>query len=443
MFVTLTAPGFGPVHTHRTGPLRPDASPADPAAHPGCARTASTCPAGARHRDDRRLSRATAVPGLLRPRRPGRLEPARRRTVAAHHHRHHPTHHPQRPAARRRPGPDPDLLRQGRRDATPRRRALPRRHPPRRPRPRPSGRVLPAPTGLDIHDLADAVSHAATITRFTTDPHPTKPGGWSIAWGARLDVRPITSGVDGDITDGKVAGYLAKYATKATETTGHTSARITPDTIDIYADPAGSHPERLIDACWTLGDRPDWHGLRRWAHMLGFGGHFLTKSRRYSITFRLLRDERAIWQRTHTHADADDPSTTILVGYLTYVGAGWHTTGDALLADTAAATARERRQAARDELTQHHDAYASNHHTIGRQHDQPQHHNRCLLDIDQAAHRLGTQPRFMRRLVAERRIRFYKIGKHVRFHPDDLTDYINQGRVDAIRPDQRGTRAYA
>jgi excisionase family DNA binding protein len=66
-----------------------------------------------------------------------------------------------------------------------------------------------------------------------------------------------------------------------------------------------------------------------------------------------------------------------------------------------------------------------------------------LLDIDQAAHRLGTQPRFMRRLVAERRIRFYKIGKHVRFHPDDLTDYINQGRVDAIRADQRGTRAYA
>ncbi len=97
--------------------------------------------------------------------------------------------------------------------------------------------------------------------------------------------------------------------------------------------------------------------------MLGFGGHFLTKSRRYSITFRLLRDERAIWQRTHTHADAAEPGITILVGYLSYVSAGWHTTGDALLADTAATTARERRQAARDELTKDHDAYASNHHT--------------------------------------------------------------------------------
>ncbi len=70
----------------------------------------------------------------------------------------------------------------------------------------------------------------------------------------------------------------------------------------------------------------------------------------------------------------------------------------------------------------------------------------ALLDIEQAAHRLGTQPRSVRRLVAERRIRFYKIGKHVRFHPDDLTDYINQGRVEAIRPAgtyQKGTRAYA
>ena len=32
------------------------------------------------------------------------------------------------------------------------------------------------------------------------------------------------------------AGYLAKYATKSTEITGHVSARLTADTIDLYAD---------------------------------------------------------------------------------------------------------------------------------------------------------------------------------------------------------------
>jgi excisionase family DNA binding protein len=69
-----------------------------------------------------------------------------------------------------------------------------------------------------------------------------------------------------------------------------------------------------------------------------------------------------------------------------------------------------------------------------------------MLTVEQAAQRLGTQVRFIRRLVAERRICFYKIGKYVRFHPDDLTAYIEQGRVDAIHPTltyQNGTHAYA
>ena len=87
----------------------------------------------------------------------------------------------------------------------------------------------------------------------------------------------------------QVAAYLAKYATKSTEATGHVSARLTGDTIDLYADPDGSHPERLVNAAWSLGGAKGWAGLRRWAHMLGFGGHFLTKSRRYSVTFRTMR----------------------------------------------------------------------------------------------------------------------------------------------------------
>jgi excisionase family DNA binding protein len=69
-----------------------------------------------------------------------------------------------------------------------------------------------------------------------------------------------------------------------------------------------------------------------------------------------------------------------------------------------------------------------------------------MLTVEQAAQRLGTEVRFVRRLVAERRIRYYKVGKYVRFHPDDLTDYIRQGRVDPIRPVvtyQKGAAVYA
>ena len=55
-----------------------------------------------------------------------------------------------------------------------------------------------------------------------------------------------------------------------------------------------------MEACWILGRHEGWQGLRRWAHMLGFGGHFLTKSRYYSVTFRVLREARTVWQRTLT-----------------------------------------------------------------------------------------------------------------------------------------------
>jgi excisionase family DNA binding protein len=43
-----------------------------------------------------------------------------------------------------------------------------------------------------------------------------------------------------------------------------------------------------------------------------------------------------------------------------------------------------------------------------------------LMTFEEAAKRLGTTPRHMRRLVCERRIAHRKLGRYVRFHPDDL-----------------------
>jgi hypothetical protein len=103
-----------------------------------------------------------------------------------------------------------------------------------------------------------------------------------------------------------------------------------------------------------LGRPRAWRRLRRWAHMLGFGGHFLTKSRRYSITFALLRNNRVEFRRVQaagperTRPGAE--STTLVVNFLQFVGAGWHTTADALLANTSAAMAREHAEAARQAL---------------------------------------------------------------------------------------------
>ena len=119
--------------------------------------------------------------------------------------------------------------------------------------------ILAPPPAITAADLQDAIRHAAAAISYRTTPHPAQPSGWLIGWGDELDVRVITMRGTGTITDLAVASYLAKYSTKGTETTGHASARLTPDTIDLYANPAGTHPERLIAACWRARPPPRPH----------------------------------------------------------------------------------------------------------------------------------------------------------------------------------------
>ena len=85
--------------------------------------------------------------------------------------------------------------------------------------------------------------------------------------------------------------------------------------------------------------------------MLGYRGHFATKSRRYSTTLRALRQARADYrrrQRPIPAAEHGDPAAVITITHLEWAGMGWRTTGDALLALSAAARARDHDQAARD-----------------------------------------------------------------------------------------------
>jgi excisionase family DNA binding protein len=54
-----------------------------------------------------------------------------------------------------------------------------------------------------------------------------------------------------------------------------------------------------------------------------------------------------------------------------------------------------------------------------------------LLTVDEAADRLGTSARFIRRLIAERRIAYTKLGRHVRIAGPDLDAFVASGRVEA------------
>ena len=84
--------------------------------------------------------------------------------------------------------------------------------------------------------------------------------------------------------------------------------------------------------------------------MLGYRGHFATKSRRYSTTMRALRAARRDWhRRQHPLTLRYGDKTVVTDAHLEWAGRGWRTNGDALLALSAAARAREHRRIAREE----------------------------------------------------------------------------------------------
>ncbi len=55
-----------------------------------------------------------------------------------------------------------------------------------------------------------------------------------------------------------------------------------------------------------------------------------------------------------------------------------------------------------------------------------------LLTVEAAAERMSTSARFVRRLIAERRIAFVKLGRHVRISEADITAFIESGRITPL-----------
>ncbi len=216
--------------------------------------------------------------------------------------------------------------------------------------------VVPPPAAVTRDMLETAVRDAFQKTAHTSPAHSTNPDGWPIEWGAQLDIRHVNA-PGGEVNLGQVTGYIAKYVTKGTETTGLDLRRVDELTL-LQIDP-DTHPGRLIHTAWHLGEDPAWWRLRRYAHQYGYGGHITTKSRRFSVTMGFLRHQRVIWQRTQGHPQTwDDNTAAQVISELGYQATGWRTTGDRILANTAANLARQYAATTREE-TEHHAAIAS------------------------------------------------------------------------------------
>jgi hypothetical protein len=212
----------------------------------------------------------------------------------------------------------------------------------------PDGPAEQPPQLADSALLRQAIldaAHSVTLTVIRPDGTEQR-----LAWGVQLDIREITATAAGHIEDdtgqiseARLAGYIAKYATKSTGTTEATDRPIRSE-LHITHLQLSPHHERIIRTIWELGSLPRYEqlNLRKWAHMLGFRGHFLTKSQRYSTTFTALKTE----QRTHRitqlltelgHQDQAD--TVAVVGHWALAGIGHHDDAEQELAIAIAARA--------------------------------------------------------------------------------------------------------
>ncbi|GAC1361503.1 MAG: plasmid replication initiator protein [Actinomycetota bacterium] len=222
--------------------------------------------------------------------------------------------------------------------------------------------VAPPPALFTVEHLEAAVRRArASAVLECKELAALGRADTRIGWGAEMDVRAIRGGDPGELSNEAVAAYVAKYATKFSEALGLPQDPIKPED-DIDALEAPEHVKALVWAAVVLGGREELAGLklREHAHGLGFGGHFLTKSRAYSTTMgalRRVRREHVRRQLAGEEAVVVDawgrPEEEDLVEVLEswrYTGWGYQTHGEAWLAATAAARAREERALAREEM---------------------------------------------------------------------------------------------
>ncbi|SCD93480.1 hypothetical protein GA0115239_11258 [Streptomyces sp. BpilaLS-43] len=230
----------------------------------------------------------------------------------------------------------------------------------------PDGHTSAPPAWAGVDDLTYAIATAVRRTGLTVTSDTV--GDQEMRWGAMLDVQEISALGDGELTDAAVAGYVAKYATKSAEDSGTVDRSLVCRTCsgrgtigrrvkDLCPDcegtrqaeplrdlPVHQHVRQMIRTAWDLGGLPEFADLKlcKWAHMLGFRGHFSTKSRAYSTTLGALRDVRRAWRlaqadfaRTRASHPTPGPDTVLVTeSSWAYLASGYRPGEELLAAQT-------------------------------------------------------------------------------------------------------------
>jgi hypothetical protein len=161
----------------------------------------------------------------------------------------------------------------------------------------------PPPPWLDGSVLESAVQRAASGAHVAV---PATAGTTleRAGWGAQVDVRHFTG--DSDTEPTTIAAYIAKYATKTVDDAGWLAHPVR-SVAQLERLNLAPHLAALVRTACALGSRPELRHLRLCdhAHTLGYGGFFSSKSRLYSTTFAALREARSRFARGNKEDDVD------------------------------------------------------------------------------------------------------------------------------------------
>jgi hypothetical protein len=144
---------------------------------------------------------------------------------------------------------------------------------------------------ISPEELCDAIREAAGRAHLEGDAGDGET--IEMRFGEQVHTRVLTSDQNGELRAEQVAAYVAKYSCKSS----HEQITSRDDEPDRWRK--RGVPEQLVQmaaAALRLSDRPGLLGLKQWVHMLGFRGHFVTKSRGYSTTLGELRAAHAAYR---------------------------------------------------------------------------------------------------------------------------------------------------
>ena len=174
-------------------------------------------------------------------------------------------------------------------------------------------------------------------------------------FGSECDVTVLDTGTRA----AKVARYVSKYVAKSSDTGGVLDRPLRPaDIANLHKLGLSDHERRRWETAWRLGGRSELASmkLRTWTHQLGYRGHVLTKSRRYSTTFKALGAVRVAWRVARTQNRRDPWGRPLAIGAVEFeasfepVGVGWSLRGDPVLAANLHERDRDGRKAHWDSL---------------------------------------------------------------------------------------------